>query len=406
MTDAELSSAFKLWTIFGVFGCVIVIIGIIGEGFELLLKWWRKRKFRVGFGLRFDNLNRGRLSAFIRRFHKFDLEIETFAIILVVLGLVIEVAASHVAYGISDLQNSLLNKEAGEARKAAGLANERAFTNELQVAILSNETVRLSINLEDAKSNNLVLQKQLQVTRRKQAIETILLRGGITNLEGFNKPISVKNWDVIGNSLKQFEGVHAEMRVIPDSKAWETETNLERSLKEKAEWIVSPPKEPSKIVDGIVVGFGGNKSLIRPAVELVRLLNENGAPACLQDNLLDLPIWKDPSESNLVFPWQQLSADFVAPSNAVLIVIGQQPPPEMAKVMSVISKLNVLKLRYDDLESQKLKAQYSKDLNDEARLKALREISSHELFLVDREYDLLREYDRSVFIHLFKLEME
>lgn len=48
----------------------------------------------------------------------------------------------------------------------AGEMKDRASTNELQVAVLSNETVRLSINLEGEKSNNLVLQSKLVETAR------------------------------------------------------------------------------------------------------------------------------------------------------------------------------------------------------------------------------------------------
>ena len=46
--------------------------------------------------------------------------------------------------------------EAVRLEKDVASANDRASTNELQVAVLSNETVRLSINLESAKSNNII----------------------------------------------------------------------------------------------------------------------------------------------------------------------------------------------------------------------------------------------------------
>jgi hypothetical protein len=129
MSDSELPIAFKFWTHFAEFGCVVVILGIIGEGLELAIKWWKRRKFRIGFGLRFDDVNRARLGYLIRKVRPIHLEIETLALTLVIVGLLIEVAASHVAYGISDLQNATLNNEAAEERlKAAKLEWQIADT--------------------------------------------------------------------------------------------------------------------------------------------------------------------------------------------------------------------------------------------------------------------------------------
>src|ERR1700734_1733234 len=48
-----------------------------------------------------------------------------------------------------------------DAENKAGQANERASTSELQVAVLTNETVSLSIELEKLRNDNLTLQDQL-----------------------------------------------------------------------------------------------------------------------------------------------------------------------------------------------------------------------------------------------------
>jgi hypothetical protein len=99
---------------------------------------------------------------------------------LVITGVFIEVLGAIVVTVISGIEvaaSSKLageaNKEAGDAIKQAGYANERASSNEWQVAVLSNQTVRLSLNLEEAKSNNLELQKQVLALVEKTKVRTV-----------------------------------------------------------------------------------------------------------------------------------------------------------------------------------------------------------------------------------------
>jgi hypothetical protein len=100
-----------------------VLIGVAGEGAELVSKkfcheWFKKRESLLEwFGLAFW--------------------------LLVVIGLLWE-------FG-----------EIRQSEKEASELYARAATNELQVAVLTNETVRLSINLEGAKSNNFILRSNV-----------------------------------------------------------------------------------------------------------------------------------------------------------------------------------------------------------------------------------------------------
>jgi hypothetical protein len=183
MNASDLSSSLNGWIHFAELGCVVVIIGIIGEGVDLLSKWWKKREFRVGFGIRFEEMNRGRATILIKRARPRILEIETISLALVATGLLIEVWASHEVYAISDLQNvkikaeagaaiasasrsesnsanvlwqvAELNKEAGDARKDAGSAKESASKLDAARALAEKETALI-------RSNNLELQIKLQ----------------------------------------------------------------------------------------------------------------------------------------------------------------------------------------------------------------------------------------------------
>lgn len=161
MSNSELSLLHG-WIRFAEIGCVIVIFGIAGEFVDVIAKWWKKKWVRVGFGIRFERLNRYRLSRTIKFCRPHLLEIETFSLALVVIGLLIEVGASHKVYRISDRQNAVLNKEAADAERDAGSA-----TNMAAQAIAKAAKFDLARAIADqqtaiAVSNNLVLQKELQ----------------------------------------------------------------------------------------------------------------------------------------------------------------------------------------------------------------------------------------------------
>jgi hypothetical protein len=117
------------WESIATIGIVVVIIGIIGEGSELLVKWAIDKKYRK-LQRELDDGFRWILAVLMKFIRPRKLEVETFAFALVVLGLVVEFWGGHKSQQILDRNNAALNKEAGEARQAAGQANERAASIE------------------------------------------------------------------------------------------------------------------------------------------------------------------------------------------------------------------------------------------------------------------------------------
>jgi len=85
---------------------------------------------------------------------------------ILMIGIIVEVVAALGISIISGLESAVLNEKSERAEKDAGQAN-------LLVGVLSNETVRLSINLEAAKSNDLELAKQVfGLTAQTEQIST------------------------------------------------------------------------------------------------------------------------------------------------------------------------------------------------------------------------------------------
>ena len=121
-------SPFWFWVSLEIIAAALVAIGCSGE-------WW------------LHHLPAGRKKKEKDEHHKLE---SRFMKAMVALGVIIELFA---------LGHSI--KEGKELENKVSEASGRAATNELQVAVLSNETVHLSINLEEAKSNNLELSKQV-----------------------------------------------------------------------------------------------------------------------------------------------------------------------------------------------------------------------------------------------------
>jgi uncharacterized membrane protein len=122
----------SIWEVLATIGFIIVIIGVVIEGVEHFAKFAKKE-------------------------HSRKLRIEKLGWFLVVLGLAMEFLGDHAAKRISDREAARLNAEAGDARRIAGDANERAANTE---------------------SNNLVLQAKLKTRiitedERKEFIECL-----------------------------------------------------------------------------------------------------------------------------------------------------------------------------------------------------------------------------------------
>jgi hypothetical protein len=124
-------SSFSVWDWLQVVGTAMVLVGVAGE----LVSEFKRFPFNP---TRFPPLESSK-----RR-------IEISSLIVLILGLLLEIVA---------LPHSIV--EAGDARKSAGEANERASTNEVHFAELTRSNLLLSANVEELKSNNIELRAQM-----------------------------------------------------------------------------------------------------------------------------------------------------------------------------------------------------------------------------------------------------
>jgi hypothetical protein len=185
-----------IWELIAAIGVIVVIVGIIGEGSELLVKWALKTKYKK-FQKELDDGFRWFLAILMKFVRPRILEVETFAFALVVLGLVAEFWGGHKSQQILDRNNSRLN-----------LAAEQ----------LGKTNAQLSLQVELLKSNNLALYEEIQprrITPEKKKILVDLLK---------NAP---KGKVTVGSRDSDLEA-WVYMRQIADvlkTSGFETETN-------------------------------------------------------------------------------------------------------------------------------------------------------------------------------------
>jgi hypothetical protein len=155
--------------------------------------------------------------------------------------------------------------EAVRLEKDVASAKDSAFTNELQVAVLSNKTVRLSISLEEAKSNNFMLQAKVLELEAKSRWRTITPEQEKAFIEltknNLKLPIRVR---MANGSSAEVQSFSTRIRAVLDKAGFE-ETNADLAI---TEWppelnmlwtgmgpelppilFVSNPALPGKIID-------------------------------------------------------------------------------------------------------------------------------------------------------------
>jgi hypothetical protein len=133
------SSSLKFWESLAEWGTKLVIVGVVGEALELVLKWieykWKSEAFRNWCEKQ-----------------KFSLDVFWPGVfwIMVVGGLIMEFRGSHEAQLIVQTENNRIMKESAEAIKEAAdakwqaaLANERAAEANLKAS--SNELARIEM---------------------------------------------------------------------------------------------------------------------------------------------------------------------------------------------------------------------------------------------------------------------
>jgi hypothetical protein len=230
----EQISAFDVWGWLDLFGGLIVVIGCFGELWLLLNKIPEHNERRAELKLFWSFLNR--LESFLRTFcvqlkiirsRKFsELKehlLEGFFISLVALGVGLEL----LSLPFSLLESAKINEMSKQAERDAGNAN-------LQAVALSNETVRLSSNLEESKSNNLALAKELFGL----AAKTETMSGNIAEVRNLvSDPQIVQKLNEANSALvganRLINSNLANLQIaIPDRTITpEQETNLVRLLK-------------------------------------------------------------------------------------------------------------------------------------------------------------------------------
>lgn len=144
MTASELSSSFDKWVGIAEIGCFIVIVGIFVELADVITKAEKIPKFSAWFDNRLNPALLDNFAAFMRGK---ELWAEFISVFLVAGGLIIEFGASHVAYGISDLENATLNQKAADAWV---LAENASRTNAQLVA--SNLALKKELDEEEQYS--------------------------------------------------------------------------------------------------------------------------------------------------------------------------------------------------------------------------------------------------------------
>lgn len=135
MTALDLASL-SWWETVADIGTWLVIVGVAGEGIEIVLKIIEHKSKHQGFK---------------HWYEKYEFSIDVVGGIfwmMVVIGLLMEFRGSHESQRIVQTENTRITQEAGEAIKQAGFANERASSNEL--ARLEMERLLLPIFFADA----------------------------------------------------------------------------------------------------------------------------------------------------------------------------------------------------------------------------------------------------------------
>lgn len=139
MTPLDLSSL-TFWEFVSEFGFVMVIVGVVGEAVELVVKW----------------IGRHRGKELPKKETKWLLPFETLFFAILVIGLATEFLGSHKAMRIANRLNAELHTKAEQASKDAGEANERAGKAHERAANAERIT-------EELRSANLMLRSNVAV---------------------------------------------------------------------------------------------------------------------------------------------------------------------------------------------------------------------------------------------------
>lgn len=145
-----------VWETIATIGIIVVILGIIGEGSELVSKWALKLKYKK----RQDELDDGSrwfLAVLLKFIRPRILEVETFAFAMVIVGLMAEFWGGHKAQGILDENNSQLNLQSAQLNS----------TNK-QLSLRIEELRKANDDLEYKNSQRLYVDQESAAERLKK----------------------------------------------------------------------------------------------------------------------------------------------------------------------------------------------------------------------------------------------
>lgn len=166
MTSLD-SSSLSFWEIVAKIGFVVVIVGVVIEGAEILVKLTRSGGFKkwIPYSIQPKLV---KISKFI---DEKMLWFESIGFSILVIGLSVEFLGDFVAMRIADYENARLNKKASDAEersnkalKDAAFANERSGMLELTNAILRASVATLE------KENITIKTNILKIDPWKQSI--------------------------------------------------------------------------------------------------------------------------------------------------------------------------------------------------------------------------------------------
>jgi hypothetical protein len=298
------SDSIESWESWSRFGVKLVIVGVAGEGTEFLAEELTE-KFEI----------------FKKHKAWFNFAERIFWI-LVCVGLVLELYAGNIVTELSDTKISDSDRNAKVADVRASKANERAKSNELAVAVLTNKNLSLSIELEGLRSNNLALEEQM----RSRLIES-------------SKPTA---------RLKEFSRVNAVIISAAGGDCPNTANQIGEILR-SANWNVSGIRTDKAAPPGISVGLSSTNNSLDMGYWAMEFSRDAG---------------KSPAHNGCVAIVDELNRQNVAAKiddmmyfgtsirfEGVVIFVGPRPDQLTAQIFSLENESRTLGRHLDEIDA-------------------------------------------------------
>jgi hypothetical protein len=226
-----------------IFGGIVVVVGVVLEAVDLFEKV------------------RNRNESILKKESSASLWVEFFSISFVVLGLWLEIFATHKSSGFARTKSDRLTSELKSAMEMIGLQ---------------------STNISQLRELTRTQAKQIEVTQTQLTNATTQLNESMTDLQNENLPMDVGDQWAFANILKQLPGIQIKLRYVSDGKAQKS-ADLLSSAFTIAGW---PILDRSVIDDigeeGIVIGYNETNEVSKTAAYFfMKLLTDRNIPSKL-----------------------------------------------------------------------------------------------------------------------------